>query len=335
MELRHLRYMLAVAEHRSFTRAAQAIHISQSTLSHQVRQLELEIGRDLFDRSGGEVTLTGAGEMLLPGVRRALEELNGAIRALKQPDEEISTNIRILVGSRVCARRVLAPVLTVLPNSSAQNRTQIEEVPAVTMAERLRVDGASYDIVIGDIQNSPAGWVFEPLYHEEIGLVVPKSHRFACRRRVRMIELHGEPLVLPTAPEPTREAFDRGLRQVGARPLVVAELNMTDALFELSALNGAAAISPYNMSPTSFDLTFISLDDPGPERTIGFMWRDPGAIPRLVRAFSQRIRKQVRATPHANDSNLVIRPALTPVPVETQVNQGASGTDFPEKAQRA
>ncbi|MFO5992448.1 LysR family transcriptional regulator, partial [Pseudomonas aeruginosa] len=72
MLLRHLRYLLAVAEHRNFTRAAEALHVSQPTLSQQVRQLEEQLRVQLLDRSGRSVRPTDAGELYLLHARRAL-----------------------------------------------------------------------------------------------------------------------------------------------------------------------------------------------------------------------------------------------------------------------
>ncbi|KJY16248.1 transcriptional regulator, partial [Streptomyces sp. NRRL S-444] len=74
LELRHLRYLLAVAEHGSFTRAAEELHVSQPTLSQQIRQLERTVGVQLLDRTGRAVRLTDAGATFLPYARRALQD---------------------------------------------------------------------------------------------------------------------------------------------------------------------------------------------------------------------------------------------------------------------
>uniref|UniRef100_UPI000B00BF77 LysR family transcriptional regulator n=1 Tax=Pseudomonas aeruginosa TaxID=287 RepID=UPI000B00BF77 len=84
MLLRHLRYLLAVAEHRNFTRAAEALHVSQPTLSQQVRQLEEQLRVQLLDRSGRSVRPTDAGELYLLHARRALRELEAAQRAIHE-----------------------------------------------------------------------------------------------------------------------------------------------------------------------------------------------------------------------------------------------------------
>ena len=82
IELRHLRYFLAVAEAAHFTKAAEKLHVTQPTLSHQIRQLEGQLNLPLFDRIGRRVKLTAAGELLLPHARRVLCELEEAQSAL-------------------------------------------------------------------------------------------------------------------------------------------------------------------------------------------------------------------------------------------------------------
>ena len=83
MELRHLRYFDAVAETQNFTRAAERLHVTQSTLSHQIRQLEEELGLVLFDRGHKRVALTEAGEMLRSHLMPALQQIDRGLQSLK------------------------------------------------------------------------------------------------------------------------------------------------------------------------------------------------------------------------------------------------------------
>jgi LysR family transcriptional regulator, cyn operon transcriptional activator len=82
MLLRHIRYFLAVAEHKNFTRAAEALHVSQPTLSQQIRQLEDTLRAPLLDRSGRTIALTDAGVAYLGYARRALQDLEAGRRAI-------------------------------------------------------------------------------------------------------------------------------------------------------------------------------------------------------------------------------------------------------------
>src|SRR5690606_25702982 len=95
MELRHLRYFIAVASSLNFTRAAERVHVTQSTLSHQIRQLEEEIGQALFERKGRRVVLTDAGESFLAYATRAMTVIDQGLSELKQSVVSMTGEVRI------------------------------------------------------------------------------------------------------------------------------------------------------------------------------------------------------------------------------------------------
>jgi DNA-binding transcriptional LysR family regulator len=87
MELRHLRYFIAVAEELNFSRAAERLHVSQPPLSHQIKQLEEEVKVRLFDRNKRWVRLTSAGRLFLEDARQVLAQLDGAVLAARRSIE--------------------------------------------------------------------------------------------------------------------------------------------------------------------------------------------------------------------------------------------------------
>src|SRR6476619_4743791 len=95
LDLRHLRYFVALSECLSFTRAAQRVHVTQSTLSHQIRQLEDELGRPLFERLGKRVLLTEAGETFLGYADKALRQVDQGVGDLLRAQGELSGALRI------------------------------------------------------------------------------------------------------------------------------------------------------------------------------------------------------------------------------------------------
>src|ERR1700743_3958141 len=97
MLLRHIRYFLAVTEHQNFTRAAEALHVSQPTLSQQIKQLEDALGAQLLDRSGRGVRLTDAGEAYVQYARRALQDLDAGRRAVHDVQELTRGDLRLAV----------------------------------------------------------------------------------------------------------------------------------------------------------------------------------------------------------------------------------------------
>src|SRR5690349_9751679 len=193
MELRHLRYFVALADCLSFTRAADRVHVTQSTLSHQIRQLEDEIGQRLFERIGKRVVTTEAGELFLAFAVRALKEVDLGIAMVQPGGGGLSGQVR--VGATHTFNVSLIPECVAL--FLARHPTvllRVDELAAEQVANGLR-DG-ELDIGIAYRPTGPTDLRFEPLYHEEMVLVIAHGHPLARRKRIRMVELHQQRLVL-------------------------------------------------------------------------------------------------------------------------------------------
>lgn len=279
MELRHIRYFLAIAEHSSFTRAAHLVNVTQSTLSHQIHQLENEIGYRLFDRVGRNVTLTKAGKAFLPGAARALAEINAAIRSVKDAAGELSGEVHLLIGAHAFA-------LSILPSCLEQFRSEQPNVGVIVKEVLSRqfmnaMHSGAYDLGIAEEESYEAPLSFEPLYTEEFGLTVAREHPLARRKRIRMVELHRLPLVLPSVEIAARRVLDKCLQSVGAEPNVVAELSHIDTLREVARWSKTSAI--FCPDPIeSDDFVFIPIEDPKPQRVMGFYWKKETPLARML-----------------------------------------------------
>ena len=137
MELRHLRYFDALAEALNFTRAAQRLHVTQSTLSHQIRQLEDELGYPLFDRTTKKVTMTEAGEVLRSHMVPALQQIDRAVQALRDAPPSLQGSIRLGTTHSFNTRLVPAVRLD-LPRLGADHPCQRRR--AVGAQHRARAD---------------------------------------------------------------------------------------------------------------------------------------------------------------------------------------------------
>jgi LysR family cyn operon transcriptional activator len=136
MELRHLRYFVALAECLSFTRAAERAHVTQSTLSHQIRQLEDELGHPLFDRIGKRVMLTEAGETFLGYASKALREVDHGLSDLKRVGGELSGEVRI--GATGTFNIGFVPeALAMFLKRHPTVKVSVEELAADAIAHRL------------------------------------------------------------------------------------------------------------------------------------------------------------------------------------------------------
>src|SRR5438445_13708570 len=173
MELRHLRYFVALAEYLSFTRAAERVHVTQSTLSHQIRQLEEEIGQPLFDRIGKKVVTTEAGELFLAFATRALKEVDHGIAMLKPGGGGLTGEVRI--GATHTFNIGLIPECVALFLARPPTvRLRVEELSADQIGAKLRA--GELDIGIAYRPTGASDLWFEPLYNEEMVLVVSQAH---------------------------------------------------------------------------------------------------------------------------------------------------------------
>jgi len=175
MELRHLRYFVAVAEELNFTRAAERLAISQPPLSAQIRQLEEEFGSQLLNRSSRGVSLTSAGKLLLEEARLILKQVDATKTAVsKQARSELGG---LILGS--AGGTYFHPLIPQIIQEYRKRYTDIVLTPHASstalLAARLRmgkIDVAFIRPLVGD----PSGLAFEPMVREPAVVVLPKGH---------------------------------------------------------------------------------------------------------------------------------------------------------------
>jgi LysR family cyn operon transcriptional activator len=288
MELRHLRYFDAVAETLNFTRAAERLHVTQSTLSHQIKQLEEELGTPLFDRSGKHVRMTEAGEVLRSHMTPALEQIDLGLQALRAPGETITGSIRLGTTPSFNTRMVPQCVATLLNNYPGIQVT-VEELAAGTILKRVR--SGHLDMAVSYPPGDGSDLWFEPLYNEELRLVVGMNHPLARRRRVRMVELHNVRMVLLTAGFLTRKLVDDCFQQAGAKPLVVAQMNSVAPMIEVIRQTDLAGILTETAVAHTAGLRTVPLEDPTPIRTPGLLWQKGAVRAPVLKHFAEIIRR--------------------------------------------
>ncbi|MGZ5236709.1 MAG: LysR substrate-binding domain-containing protein [Caldimonas sp.] len=289
MELRHLRYFVALAEYLSFTRAAARVHVTQSTLSHQIRQLEEEVGQPLFDRIGKKVVTTEAGELVLAFATRALKEVDLGLAMLKPGSGGLTGQVRI--GATHTFNIGLIPECVALFLARHPTvRVRVEELAADQIVAKLHA--GELDIGIAYRPTDPTDLWFEPLYNEEMVLVVAESHPLAGRKRIRMVELHQQRLVLMPDYFATRTLLEECFKASGAEPIVVAEMSTIAPMLGLVLRMPIAAIAAINAVPAAMKgLRMIPLESPTPIRTPGILWRLEGRQAAPVQSFAVIVRK--------------------------------------------
>jgi LysR family cyn operon transcriptional activator len=280
MELRHLRYFVALTEELSFTKAAKKVNVTQSTLSHTISNLEMELGITLFKRTLKKVELTYAGQQLLQHAMKAMKELDSAVRELKHPEASESSTLR--VGSTHVSF-IIKP-LALFMERFPSVKVHFEGVTADQLEKGVLEE--KYDAGVGLIPAKSRDLWPEKLFSESLILLVHRDHALAARKRLRMIELHQQPLALLSREFAHRQLVDESLEKAEATPNVVAEFNSVRALIELIRILPIATIVPDRTVPPSPAMYKIPLIDPSVSRNVGLLWKKGHQIPDLAQAFA-------------------------------------------------
>ena len=242
--LRHVRYLKAVIEHGSFTRAAQALHVSQPALSQQIKELEERVGAQLLDRSGRKVRATDLGTIYLQHAGRALEELDQAARAVRDVEDLSTGSLRLGVTPSV-ASYFIGPVLQRFrkryPGITLTVRVSSQEV----IEPALRDDQLDLGIGFGDLPAEDIEAM--PLHEERPMLIVGKGHRDAHKAVVTAKELAQMPLAILGTSFSTRRLADQYFHAKKLRPTIFVEANSIEALMEIVRHNDLATILPANV----------------------------------------------------------------------------------------
>ena len=290
MELRHLRYVVALAEEGSFTRAARRMHVTQSTLSHQIRQVEDELGQRLFDRIGRRVVITEVGEVLLQSATRALREVDDGLHRIATTPDPLTGTLRIGATHTFNAKLIPDCLIALLDRHPSLHVVVRELFSSDVVAQ---VEAGSVDLGIAYDPHRGQALQFEPLYVEEMVLAVSATHPFAGRRKLRLAELHRQRMILPTEHSSTRRIIGEAISSVGAEPVVVAELDSVAATVAMVRGTQLAAIISRLAAPDAREVRVIALESPTPVRTPGVLTRTGAASTPALRAFVSILRRLV------------------------------------------
>ena len=293
MELRHLRYFLAVAETLHFTKAASMMHVSQPALSAQVKQLEQEVGVPLFDRVGRTVQLTRAGAIFREHARRALREMESAQTAIAE--EEGLHRGALAVGALQTVNAYLIPeVVARFAKLYPFVSLKLEELSGQAIESGV-LDG-QLDVGVGFSPPTSDKLEAQLLFEEDMVLIVPRSHRLAAHKHLRLSALADEPLVLLSTMFCARRLVDDGFRSIRAKPRIAVEMNSIEGILATIRSSSLATILPrLALGKTQDDiLRTIPLKNPTPRRGVGLLWRKGGYRSGAVRALAEQVRAVVK-----------------------------------------
>jgi len=246
LEIRHLRLVSAVADVGSLTRAGDRLHLTQSALSHQLRDIESRLGAALFLRVGKRLVLTPAGERLLASARDVLERLDRTEDEIRQMGKDRAGVLRITTECYTCYHW-LPPLIM-----RYRKRFPRVEIRIDVEATRHPIDSllaGKIDLALMSADVSDRRLIVKPVFEDELVLVASRDHRFARQTHVRPAEMRDETLfIYPPREEST--VLQEVLLPAGAAPARIEEVLLTEAITELvKAGLGVAVLARWAVQP--------------------------------------------------------------------------------------
>ena len=260
MELRQLKYFVKSAEYLNFSVAAKHLFITQSTLSQQIKQLEYELGFELFLRNSRHIQLTEAGEEFLPFARKTILDAEDAVQRLHDLQHVKVGTLR--VGVTYSLSTVLTEGLICFMKEFPDVKLKVfyktvDEL--LTLLRERKVDLVlSYKPLCeaADIESMP-------LFENALALVVSKEHPLAKRAKIKLKELEGLPLILPSEGLQARMMLDRLLEGNDVSLVSKLELNETNILLQMVATGNNVTILSTSALFGKARFKAIPIDEPG------------------------------------------------------------------------
>lgn len=291
MQLRHLRYFVALGRERHFGRAAETCHVTQSTLSAAIRQLEGEIGAPLIERDKRFKGLTAEGRVLL-------DWATGVVAGREVLDQQIG-----LLRGELSGELVLGVIPSALPTISLLTTPFSELHPKVTLRILSRtsdeiqrsLDDFDFDVGITYLGTEPLhGVKAYPLYEERYILLTPTRGPFRGRKSVTWKEAAETPLCLLTPDMQNRRLVNAVFASVGRAPNVHAESNSLMTLCSHIRTGAWSSVLPHNLLwlfGTPKGMLALPLVEPERSFTVGMVVRQQKPQPPLVDAFVKSVRE--------------------------------------------
>ena len=275
MELRQLRYVVAVARRRHFTAAAADAHVAQPALSQGIKALEQELRVELFDRTGHRVRLTAAGEAFLVRAERVLAEADSA-RA-EMADFAGSVRGRVVIGSLPSlAERQLPALLAPFHALHPGIELALREETTTELLALVRAGEADAALVHqppeGGGDRLPSDVALEPLFTEDLVAVVAPGHRLAARPRLALHDLREEPLICSKPGSAIRRTMLDACAAAGVAPRIAFESGGTATVRALASAGLGVAVLPRSDALAEGPAVALVPLSPRLTRTVALAW---------------------------------------------------------------
>ena len=230
MELRQLKYFVQLSKTLNFSTAAKELFITQSTLSHQILQLENELGQPLFHRNSHEVMLTEAGQTLLPLAMQTILDADNCLQRLDELKNLMSGELNIGVTfSFAC---IMAETLTAFLRRYPNVKVNVSQSNMADLIRRLENHEFDFVLAFRPLESNPR-LESRVLFSHQLTAVVTEHHALASRSSLTLEELQRYDLALPLRGTRARNAFERIIAGKGYHYKVKVEMNYVYLLFRL------------------------------------------------------------------------------------------------------
>ncbi|WP_188192524.1 LysR family transcriptional regulator [Nonomuraea sp. SYSU D8015] len=287
MQLQQLAYFVAVAETRHFTQAAERMRVAQPSLSKQIKALETDLGAPLFSRARGNVTLTPAGEALLPLARRILADADTARQEVAQLAGLRRGRVRLGATPSLCAGLV-ADALARFHRAYPGIELLVEEGGSRDLVRALARGQLDLSLIIMPLQSDDPSLVTEEILRENLVVVTP-SHEQHKRPFAEIEDLRGRPMVMFRRGYDLREATLAACRQAGFEPRFAVQGGEMDAVLRFVEAGLGVAVVPSMVLDGRPGLSGTPLRPPGLSRTIALAHRKDVEPTTAAQAFRETL----------------------------------------------
>jgi DNA-binding transcriptional LysR family regulator len=295
MELRHLRYFKTVAEELSFTRAAALLHVAQSAVSAQVRDLESELGVVLFERNSRQVQLTAAGKIFLTGIDQVFQTLEDTGRKLRRIGQGNAASLAIgFIGAQ--SHEWMPQVLKRFRGKHPGVEVSLTEMVPSEQLEALLARTLDVGLV-GPIDGKPPpGLRLECITEEDPMVGVPNDHPVAQMVSVSLAQLRDESFILTSSKNSPnyRTWLSRLCYRAGFVPKVVQEVDRARTGVQYVAAGFGISIFAEHISRLPAPgVSFVPIHPVGPKIRYGIAWRR-GPVSEVITRFIDYVKEQYR-----------------------------------------
>ncbi|HTZ71958.1 MAG TPA: LysR family transcriptional regulator [Acetobacteraceae bacterium] len=306
VNLKLLHTFLLVAEHNSFRRAAEESHRSQSAVSMQIRQLELQLEVSLFHRTTRRVQLTSAGEVLLDCARKAMLEMQVGLRQIKEAVDIHRGRLALACAPTIAATRLPA-ILAAFQKAYPSVTAQVRELTAAEMLECLRRQ--EVDFGIGPRVAGAAEFHFRPLLVDEIYALIPGTIEVGQRDAISFSELCRIPTLVMAGSPAMQVMLEEAQKSAGVALSVKYEVRQIQTQIAMAAAGLGAAILPRIALPGALDprLRAVPIINPSLSRELCVITIPGQSVHPVASRFLELLHRLIAEPPAADGPGTLVR----------------------------